>query len=239
MSNHLERRLRNYSAAIGSLAVAAPALGAVEDIQLQTVEGTESSTDFFTYSGSLDLDGDGTEDFSVFGFYSTAGDYGYIDLSGDSTSDPDLPYNLGHAEYNASAYSYVAIPLEAGETVDESTGAYTSFFRVFGHQPDYEEFFEQRGFVGVNFDIPGNSPHFGCMEILVEDDNGDGAPDLQVVGGVYDDDPETAVDCASRGFVPPEPRTVPVNGLTFWLTALLAGGAMLYSGQRRRRRQKT
>lgn len=239
-----EKRLTHYSAAIGSLVAAGSAAAAVQDVPPQSVESNQGDPGFYTYSGSLDVDGDGVNDFNVSGFYDTSqGEQGYISVSGLFTDDNDLPYNQVHAEYNGYVGAYVGIPMTAGETVD-GTLPYSVFnislHRVGQGGDDYEAFLEQRGFLGVEFDIPAESPHFGCMDIEITDSNTDGAPDLVVHGGVYDDLTDTPVDCASTsgGSGPPEAVAVPANGLVFWLTAAMLGGALLYNGQRRRRQSR-
>jgi hypothetical protein len=236
-------RLSAYSAALGGLALAAPVGAAVQNLPPQLIEAQEDSpgSGLFIYDANIDVDGDGSDDYSVFGFYSTTGGYGYIGLSGLPTGDYGLPYNQTAAQ--EIDYSYYALPLEDGDPVSGSLD-FANFVYLYQQDffgPDLLDFFEQRGFVGLRFDIPGGSPHFGCVELTVTDVNGSGAPDLQIVGGVFDDVTDTPVTCEAAGVTGPqplpEPVAVPVNGLVFWLGAFLAGGVMLYSGYRRRKQR--
>ncbi len=226
-----KQRLIRYSTAVGSLAVVGTAAGAVQDIPEQIIEGEPEGL----ASEQLDLNGDGIDNFTVHISNSSAG-YSYLAITGNPTSDPYLPDNAIARFYDGS--SFLAEQFDEGDLIDGSLDFSSGFTFIWNEFfPVYEEFFEQRGYIGLRFDIPGESPHYACVEITVDDVTGNDARDLHILGGVFEDESEVPVEC--RGEAPPtvEPLAVPVNGLVFWLTALLAGGVMLYTGRRRRKQE--
>lgn len=231
MSN--KQRLMRYTAAVGSLAAAGTAAGAEQDIPEQVIEGDPGG--FF--AAPVDINGDGVFNFYVMGSQGYAG-YSYLGIYGLGTGDTDFPYNQIAQFYDGSVGSFFVEALDEGQTVDASLDFSSSFGFIWReYTPAYEVFNGQPGFIGMRFDIPGNSPHFACVEIMVDDVTDNGAQDLHILGGVFEDESDAPVQC--RGDVPPTvaPVAVPVNGLVFWLTAFLAGGVMLYTGRRRRKQR--
>lgn len=224
-----KKRLAQYSSALGTLVVAGQAVAAEQAITPQNFVFTDGGGGFFSLSGSLDVNGDSVIDYYVFGFYYNGS--GYISLS-DSFNGGVLPYNQIVAQYDG--YGNNATALAGGSTVDGSlsfvNASITTYVFKENDPNDFLDFLQSRGFIGLNFDIPGNSPHFACMEILVEDTNADGAPDLQVLGGVFEDVTATPVVCPVAAILP---EAVPISGVTAPLSVGLLG-ALLYNGRRRR-----
>jgi len=224
-----KQRLVRYSTAVGSLAFVGTAAGAVQDIPEQIVEGEPEGFAF----EQIDLNGDGVENYTVHISNSSYG-YSYLAITGQPTGNTDFPYNQIARFYDGG--TYLAEQFDEGDLIDGSLDFSSGFTFIWNESfPLFEDFLEQRGFIGLRFDIPGESPHFACVEITVDDVTGNNARDLHILGGVFEDESDVPVEC--RGEAPPtvEPLAVPVNGLVFWLTALLAGGVMLYTGRRRRK----
>ncbi len=228
-----KQRLMRYTAAIGSLAAAGSAVSAVQPIPEQIIEGVPGGS---IWQEAVDLNGDGVNNFGV-SISNSAYGYSYLAISGLSTGNMDFPYNQVASFYDGS--SFFAEKLDGNDLVDGDLDFSSNFITIWREfPPAYEEFNGQRGFIGIRFDIPGNSPHFACVEITVDDVSGNGAQDLHILGGVFDDETDVPVLCPGEDVPPPAaPIAVPVNGLAFWLTALLAGGVMLYTGRRRRKQE--
>ncbi|TVQ40354.1 MAG: hypothetical protein EA370_03660 [Wenzhouxiangella sp.] len=195
-----DRRLLQYTAAVGAVAAAGPILAEPQPIPQTRIDAEESSTqpDLFFFSAGIDLTGDGDNGLGVFGFFDFDKDDGYITFSGSSGT------------YIARAFvkdGYVAQAFAPGDQIDEDLDFSESFVDFFSRNwfnppdGDYEVFLEERGFVGLQFQLSGVGSVYACMEVQVklESPNVFG---LIVRGGLYEDQANTPVTCPD--FLPDE-----------------------------------
>ncbi|MGD9719798.1 MAG: PEP-CTERM sorting domain-containing protein [Pirellulales bacterium] len=107
---------------------------------------------------------------------------------------------------------YFAAVVPAGETI----GPLSSPWENYGYM---DQFTGMRGYLGIQFDIPDSSPHFGYLDIGIDQ----AGQTLTVYGGAYESLANTAITTPV-----PEP-----GGL-----ALLAAGAAGLAAWRQRRKRE-
>lgn len=151
---------------------------------------------------TFDLNDDGTGDFSI---------YNYLGYFGVPVNGLGSLNRVDTADLRPYSGLYLATLIGAGEVIDGSTVG------SFGFVPTgyLDDFYDTRGFVGVRFDIPGGSPHFGYLDISIDTT----AQTVTVHGGAYESEANTPITTPV-----PEP-----TGL-----GLLAIGAAGIAGWRRK-----
>jgi hypothetical protein len=143
-------------------------------------------------SFDFDIDGDGTNDFRILDYY-----FGNFSLR-----DP-ISNNLIMND------SFFAAVVPAGTTI----GPDTTDWRT---STDLGHFSGIRGYAGVQFEIPGGSPHFGYLDISAVS-----LTSVTLYGGAYETLANTPIEAGAI----PEPASL----------ALLAGGAAGLAAWRRNR----
>ncbi len=183
----LARQLAAYSVAAGT------GLVATENIEAATIPvhlsgGTPYCVDFGT-TISFDLNNDGQSDFGIenylgtdIGVYGVGSDYTVAQVSGD----------------------YLATVFGVGELIDGQSGFGSSSYGGL----DY--FFDTRGFVGIEFDLPGGK-HYGYLDIGVDV----ATKKVTIYGGAYESQAGLGVTAV------PEPTglgllAIGAAGLAFW-----------------------
>ncbi|QDV74298.1 PEP-CTERM sorting domain-containing protein [Botrimarina mediterranea] len=150
-------------------------------------------------SVNLDIDGDGVDDFR---FKSYVG----VDIT------DDLHYLNGVIlDYMAFSVRY----LNAGDLIDDAL-TIDNGYQVLRLDGSFDNFTGTRGYAAVRFDIPGGSPHYGYLDVAVNDSGSQ----LTLFGGAY----ESVSGVGIRAGAVPEPA-----GL-----GLLAMGAAGVAAWRRR-----
>jgi hypothetical protein len=194
----LARRVAAYSAAaLATSVVSDRASGAV--VPYTPPGGTqvlENSNGQFYDIFQMDIDGDGQLDFELYGYFG----FNARDLGSGSNRIIEDSFN-----------EYFARLIAPGETID------------FGSLPlasdaGMDNFIGTRGFVGLRFDIPGGSIHFGYLDVEVDSDN----EFLTLYGGAYESVAEMPITTPV-----PEPAAL----------GLLATGAAGLAAWRSRRRR--
>jgi len=164
----LARKLAAYSAA----AVAATALAdraQAEPIPYTPPGGPQTfeSTGINVINFDIDLDGDGQFDFFLQAYLG----FRLISLQGTT--------NQVQLDPNVSSMAWI---VPAGETIGpEFTSSNTG--------GGLDQFIGTRGFVGVQFDIPGGSPHFGYLDIEIDNEE----QFLTLYGGAYESQADTPI----------------------------------------------
>ncbi len=157
-----DRRLIGYS--IAASALAAGSAGAeIQNVETFIIEGTETSTpDMFVLSGTIDLTGNGTDNFSIFGLFDYANDRGYASLS---------PISGNYVAREPFGGGYVVSAFSPGDTIDGdlSFGGFTTLFErdYFNLDDDYEPFLNQRGFAGLRLSGDTGNSLFACLDFQV------------------------------------------------------------------------
>ncbi len=126
-----ESRLAIYMAALGSVSVGNAMAADGNDFSLPMMQ---SGPNYAYGNGYWDVDGDGTDDFSVYGYWgwsdqgTPADGTGYIQINDYNGGSP--PYNSVVGSYIGGYYPYYGVDaLSPGDTVDSGRsflGMYTS-----------------------------------------------------------------------------------------------------------------
>jgi len=230
-----ESRLALYTAALGAFTAGEALAATGNDFSLMMINRGSSADG----SGTWNVDGDAFPDFYAWALWSwsttPADGYGYIVLSDYGNSSP---YGVvgSYIGYDYPAY-YGAESLPPGDTVDGSDAFVPPpgnnaalHFKNYGMTQNHMPFSTPGGYMGFLFDIPGNSPFYGCAAASVTPDSY-GVPRLDITNVVYGDATGEAVTCPQAV----EPRPVPVTAASIPLgLGLLALGAA-YVRRRQRR----
>jgi hypothetical protein len=210
----LAKRLASYAVAAGAGLCAAQQAEAGLMNWTPTKEGSltlQSGEEF-----RVDLNQDGHDDYVI-----DALTHNYLgavfQISGLTTDGvQNLLFPSAHA-YN-SMVSYVGLINYGGAVgpADDSWVRDGILFDTLSKTPS-GEFLDQRGWVGLFFEIPGSSPHYGVLD--VEEAQGE----LIIHGGVFESEPNAPIGSV------PEP-----TAFTLW--ALGATGILTW---RKRRRQNS
>jgi len=185
----IDRRLMQYSAAVGALAASGPLLAEPQPISPVFLEGTEVAPGVFSINGSIDVTGDGTAEMNVFGTFNYNNNDGYVFLSG-------TPGNYIARTFVSGGY--VAQAFAPDDEVDGTHSSWNDltylFSRNWSEPPDgdFETFLNERGFVGLRFQLPETGTVYGCMETRLVLSGG---LDLAVRGGLYEDVAGEPVTC--------------------------------------------
>lgn len=193
-----DRRLMQYTAAVGALAAAGPLLAEPQPIPQTRIDANEGAPGQFLLSGGIDLTGDGNNEMNVFGFFDFDDDEGYISFSGSGGTYIARDFVAG---------GYVARAFAPDDAIDAALDFSSSFVDLFSRNyffppdGDYEVFLEERGFVGLRFQLSSVGSVYACMEVQAKVDSSDGFG-LIVRGGVYEDEAGQPVTCPD--FLPDE-----------------------------------
>ena len=189
----LARRLAAYSFAVSAGAVAADQASA-RVVPFRPAGGpiVVPFDDCCDILVDIDIDGDGNDDYSLSGYFGFSID------------------GMGINQVVAELSTYLAAIISAGETID------IPFSGGRRGSAGLDNFFGTRGFLGVDFDIPGGSSHFGYLDVEIDA----GQTELTIHGGAYESEPDTGIVAGAI----PEP-----SGL-----AMLATGAVALASWRRR-----
>ena len=182
-----DRRLIGYS--LAASARAAGSAGAeIQEIGTFIIEGTTSNQETYLLSGQIDLNGNGSNNFSVFGLFNYAQDSGYVSIA---------PWSGNYVASEWFAGGYVVSRFNPGDTIDADL-SYREFTEIFlrdyfGFDDDYEVFLNQRGFVG--FSIPGEDggTDFACVDFQVNLRGGGFSAEIR--GGVINTASGEAATC--------------------------------------------
>jgi len=195
------RRVAAYSTA----AVAGAAL--VERAQAAPILYTPPGGPLVLQSGGgmgtneifVDVNNDAFNDYRIFSYFG-------FDINRQPRQDSSAGYN-----FILEFLQYLAAVVPAGETIGLASDLWSSVVGL-------DEFNGIRGYVGLQFDIPGGSPHFGYLDIEIDDQ----VQTLTVYGGAYESVANTPIQ------VPvPEPSSL-------GLLALGAAGLAAWRCRRRR-----
>jgi hypothetical protein len=230
-----------YATAAGAaMAVAAPAQAAIHWSGPKDLVVNRDHTPM-----DVDLNGDGIADFSfvhygtVYTKYTgTASTYfvtnqllGLMGNSGNSavgSTHYPVPYRLQQGDLVSPGmagewtyYGYLAAGVFVGiHTAGTST--YATSYRA-------GNFIDQEGFVGVRFQIDGNT-HYGWIAFEGTWDP-PGWSEGRITGWAYEDVPDTAIAAGDQGPQPPIP-TLNEWGMIFLAALILASGAYLMKTRR-------
>lgn len=211
-------KLASYSsAAVGAFALASDVEGAIipyipDPTGQPVVLGLGDSFD-------IDLDGDRIVDYTIDvvshnylgamgALFELAGSRtdGFQNLASNNYDDPDLGAYHGFANYHDVG----------GYEIGPDVRGWYDDAPLFSTASGAGDFFEARGWLGLYFEIPGGSPHFGFLDL-------EGTTDaLHVHGGGFESQANTPIRTAS------EPGSL----------ALLALGAGGLTAWRRRRQSR-
>ena len=153
----LARQLAAYSVAAGTGLVAAENTEAAM-IPVHLSGGTPYCVDVGT-TISFDLNNDGISDFGIDNYLGEAGVYG-----------EGVDYTIAQVSGD-----YLATVFGVGELIDGQSGFGSSSYGGL----DY--FFDSRGFVGIEFDLPGGT-HYGYLDIGVDETT----KKVTIYGGAYE-----------------------------------------------------
>ena len=161
------RKLAAYSAAAGGMTALADSAvaGAIRYSPPGGPLLFETHGDHTLPEFPIDLDGDGVIDFELRSYLSFA-------LTGG-------PMNLPLHEVSTSLLAAV---VPAGETI----GPDPRFTHEYAHLGN---FVGTRGFVGLRFDIPGGSPHYGFLDVAIDASGNQ----LTLFGGAYESLADTPI----------------------------------------------
>ncbi len=200
----ITRKLAAYSLATGTGLVAANSLDAA-------VVPFNPGAPIVIHSSSpnidLDINGDGILDYTIQGQLETVFYLGVFSISQLDASQVGFPSLI-----KADGSSYFAEVLALGDSIGPSSSAGWST------NVELNTFRGVRGYMGLQFDIPGGSPHFGYLDAEI---TGGQFATLTIYGGAYESQANTPILAGAI----PEP-----NGI-----ALLASGAAGLATWRRRR----
>jgi len=194
---------------------------------------------------AVDLNGDGIADFSFLhlgtvysGYYDTA-TYRYtaqimgiIGTTGNSAIGSTyypVPYRLQQGDMVSQGMAGAWAPfglLAAGVyywTHTAGTSTYSSSYRL-------GNFINQEGFVGVRFQIDGNT-HYGWIAFEGTWDP-PGWSEGRIAGWAYEDVPDTAIAAGDQGAVVPPIPTLNEWGMIFLAALIVASGAYLLKNRR-------
>ncbi|MBC8549617.1 MAG: PEP-CTERM sorting domain-containing protein [Candidatus Brocadiales bacterium] len=242
LRRELGKKLLGYSAAAG--AVLALGTGAAEAAAIKVTNQIDIfPNDIF----DLDINSDGFFDlrFNISNTTTTIGNtyfYSYAEVDGGfpfqtTGGENYVANNQIHATAGIS-YNY-AVDLAAGATIDISLFNNTTTpqfsFAVLASRfatgtinnttGTYGNFLDSRGFLGVRFDIAGNT-HFGWVDVEVASQSP--FDKLTIYGWGYEDEANTAILAGAGQEAIPEPAT---------LFTLAMGVAGIYAWRRGRRRK--
>ncbi len=182
-----DRRLIGYS--IAASAMAAGSAGAeIQNVGTFIIEGSTGNPAFSSFGGSIDLNGNGSDNFSVFGYINFDQDSGYVAIS---------PWPDNYVVNELVAGGYLVSSFSPGDVIDGDLafGGYSHLFvrDWSSFEQDYEAFLNQRGFFG--FAIPGADEgiDFACVDIQV---NLKGSVfSAEIRGGLINTESGEAVTC--------------------------------------------
>jgi len=200
-----QSRLALYSAAVGLMAAGGAQAAPTQSSVSFTLIGTSENPN---QTQSFDIDGDGTDDFSLtvsFNESCETGEAGEVRLNDEYAG-------------NASFYAGLAGGTTVSDGLGESTDDYNTHYLVtcsgWGEETFPTVNGGTRGYVGVKFMIDGQ-PHFGSLDISTRQ----GSLIAQLNGACYESEPNTPL--AAGACV----QAVPVGGLLPMGLGLLALGA--------------
>lgn len=187
-------KLASYSsAAVGAFALASDVEGAIipyipDPTGRPVVLGLGDSFD-------IDVDGDQIVDYTIDvvshnylgamgALFEIAGatTSGFQNLASHNYDDPDLGNYVGFANYHDVA----------GYEIGPDVRGWHDRAPIFSTASEAGDFFGARGWLGLYFEIPGGSPHFGFLDL-------EGTPDsLYVHGGGFESQANTPIRTASE-----------------------------------------
>jgi hypothetical protein len=131
-----------------------------------------------TVDFNLDIDGDSISDFRL---------QSYLGTNIRSLSNP-LSLNEIITDYMTFDVRF----LSAGEMIDDNL-TIDNGFEVLETYAEFDNFIDTRGFVGVQFDIPGGSPHFAYLDIGVDQPGNK----LTLYGGAYESESGVGIEAGA------------------------------------------
>ncbi|TVR98915.1 MAG: hypothetical protein EA418_00680 [Wenzhouxiangellaceae bacterium] len=182
-----DRRLIGYSIAASAL-TAGSAGAEIQEVGTFIIEGSTGNPAFSVLSASIDLNDDGSDNFSVFGYIDFDQNSGYVAIS---------PRSNNYVASESVAGGYVVSNFGPGDTIDSDLtfGDYSHFFvrDWFGFEDDYEPFLNQRGFFG--FSMPGadGGIDFACVDFQLN--LKEGAFSAEIRGGLINTESGEAAIC--------------------------------------------
>ena len=189
LSSISRKRLAAYSAVIGSVC-AVPHLCPADVVQ------------YTPPGGPVSIDTNQTFD---------------VDFNGDATNDFQLLFSFDSYLFFINSLANLVDTTGQSANVIPAGGAVGPDITGWTVSGDFNAFSNIRGFVGVQFDIPGGSPHFGYLDIRIDEES-EVQSLLTLYGGAYESNPNTPLNTV------PEPSSI----------AALAFGAMAMSLRRRK-----